>query len=76
MESMTPTSLSPMGNDPRQPTERTIVTGDPNETTPKAQRAPVAKTEKKLSEGPKLSPQGGHLPASYMLPSGSIRTDR
>lgn len=76
MESMTPTSLSPMGNDPRQPTEQTLVTGDPNETTSRPQRAANAKTEKKLSEGLKMSKQGGHLPTSYKLDNGTIVTHR
>lgn len=58
-------------------TDRIIPNGEANESTPKNQRAPVAKTEKKLSDGPKIDPKtGGHLPASYVLPSGSIRTDR
>lgn len=69
---MTPTNLAAIQQD------RIVATGEPNESTSKAQRAPIAKTEKKpLSDGPKRDPKtGGHLPASYLLPSGSVRTDR
>jgi hypothetical protein len=71
LQPMTPTNLAAIQQD------RIVSTGEANESTPKNQRAPIAKTEKKaLSEGPKLSPIGGHLPASYLLPSGTMRTDR
>lgn len=44
-----------------------------NETTPPEQRRPQGTP---LSDGPTLGKSGEHLPATYKLVSGNLRTDR
>ena len=49
--------------------------GGLNESTPVEQRKPDA-PQKDLDEGPKRGSKDEYLPASYVLRSGTIRTDR